>query len=262
MNHFQLAHNLVVKAGTRLHQPVTDATEALFDAVCRSKNCRFEESLSDSPFVESIWQTQLESLDPFIFPAVSQWGLVVTKLNGKTILTVRGPGTKATLAHCPGDAEFFGIIFKQGVFMPHLPPGALRDRTVVVLPEATSTSFWLNGSAWQYPTYENVETFVDRVVHDGMLVRDEIVDAVLQNQFIDVSLRSIQRRFKHATGLTHSIILQMERARFAKVLLQQGTSIMDTMDQAGYYDQSHLTRSLKRFIGRTPAQIAQSSQLK
>src|SRR5258708_17724871 len=87
MNHFQLAHNLVVKAGTRLHQPVTDATEALFDAVCRSKNCRFEESLSDSPFVESIWQTQLESLDPFIFPAVCQWGLVVTKLNGKTILT-------------------------------------------------------------------------------------------------------------------------------------------------------------------------------
>jgi AraC-like DNA-binding protein len=40
-------------------------------------------------------------------------------------------------------------------------------------------------------------------------------------------------------------------------LLEQGVSLLDTAYQAGYADQSHMTRSLKHFIGHTPAQIAQ-----
>ena len=262
MNHLQLTPIPVAKAETRLRKPVTHATEALFDFVGRSKNFRFEERLSDSPFVEAMWRTQIESLDPFLFPAVSHWGLVVTKLSGKTILTVRGPGTQATPAYCPRGAEFFGIIFKHGVYMPHLPPGTLRDRSDAALPEVTNTSFWLNGSVWQIPDYEHAETFVDRLVRDGRLVRDEIVDAVLLNQVKDVSRRSVQRRFLQATGLTYSTVRQIERAWFAKALLQQGISILDTIDQAGYYDQSHLTRSLKRFLGLTPLQIVQFSQTK
>ncbi len=43
-------------------------------------------------------------------------------------------------------------------------------------------------------------------------------------------------------------------------LLQQGVSIVDTVDQAGYADQPHLTRSLKRFIGQTPAQLLAASR--
>jgi methylphosphotriester-DNA--protein-cysteine methyltransferase len=38
-------------------------------------------------------------------------------------------------------------------------------------------------------------------------------------------------------------------------LLQQGVSILDTVDQAGYFDQPHLTRALKHLMGQTPAQI-------
>ncbi len=50
------------------------------------------------------------------------------------------------------------------------------------------------------------------------------------------------------------------RARHARTLLQQGISILDTVEQAGYADQPHLTRSLKRFMGQTPAQILRSIQ--
>jgi AraC-like DNA-binding protein len=39
------------------------------------------------------------------------------------------------------------------------------------------------------------------------------------------------------------------------MLLEQGVSILDTVEQAGYFDQPHLTRSLKRYVGYTPAQI-------
>jgi len=92
-------------------------------------------------------------------------------------------------------------------------------------------------------------------VREGLLVRDPIVDAVLQGHPQALSIRSLQYRFLQATGLTHKGIQQIERARYAMTLLHQGTSILDTVYKAGYYDQSHMTNSLKRFLGQTPAQI-------
>jgi methylphosphotriester-DNA--protein-cysteine methyltransferase len=63
-----------------------------------------------------------------------------------------------------------------------------------------------------------------------------------------------------AAGVTQSVARQIERARYATILLQQGVSILDTTLEAGYFDQPHLTRSLKYFIGQTPAQIMYQSQ--
>jgi hypothetical protein len=37
-----------------------------------------------------------------------------------------------------------------------------------------------------------------------------------------------------------------------------GVFRLETLWQAGYADQPHLTRSLKRFVGQTPAQIVHS----
>ena len=207
----------------------------------------FEERPSDSSFVETIWRTQSERAGSFISRAVSHWEIVVTKHQGKTTLTVRGPETKAAPAPCPANAEFFGIQFKLGTFMPHLPVKNLVDGAAN-LPEATSQSFWINGSAWQFPDYENAETFVDKLVRDGLLVREPIVDAALHGQLQERSLRSVQRRFLQATGLPYSTIRQIERARQAATLLEQGVSILGTVEQTGYADQPHLTRSLKRFI--------------
>jgi AraC-like DNA-binding protein len=215
----------------------------------------FEERPSDSSFVETIWQTRSESAGSFISRAVSHWEIVVTKQNGKTTLTVRGPETKATPAPCPANAQFFGIQFKLGTFMPHLPMKTLVNGSLN-LPEATRQSFWINGSAWEFPDYENAEPFIDKLVRDSLLVREPIVDAALRGELQERSLRSVQRRFLQATGLTHSTILQIERARQAADLLEQGISILDTVEQMGYADQSHLTRSIKRLIGQTPAQIS------
>jgi methylphosphotriester-DNA--protein-cysteine methyltransferase len=55
--------------------------------------------------------------------------------------------------------------------------------------------------------------------------------------------------------LTQGDIRQIERARHAVALLQQGRSILDAVFEAGYSDQPHLTKSLKHFMGQTPAQI-------
>jgi methylphosphotriester-DNA--protein-cysteine methyltransferase len=62
-----------------------------------------------------------------------------------------------------------------------------------------------------------------------------------------------------ATGLTQNHIHQFQRAQRAAALLQQGFSILDTVVEAGYFDQPHLTRSLKQWIGHTPAQVMRLS---
>ncbi len=218
---------------------------------------RIEEKPSDSPFVDMIWRTQSDSVGTFISQSKANSEIVLTRYKGKTTLTVRGPETKATfLDYQSIGAEYLGITFKLGAFMPHLLPKNLRDLRNVDLPEASSQSFWLQGSAWQFPTYENVDTFIARLVREGLLVTDPVVDNVLQGYSQALSMRSVQYRFLNATGLTNRTIQQITRARQAYALLEQGVSILDTVFEAGYADQPHLNRSLKRFFGQTPAQIA------
>ena len=125
------------------------------------------------------------------------------------------------------------------------------------LPLAGKTSFEFAGSSFQLPDYENVETFVDRLVREDVLVSDPVVKVVLAGQLPEMSLRTVRRHFLLAIGLTYKALEQIERAKQAVALLEQGVSLLDTAYQAGYADQSHMTRSLKHFIGHTPAQIAQ-----
>jgi hypothetical protein len=127
-----------------------------------------------------------------------------------------------------------------------------------LLPDASSSTFWLKGSAWEYPDAENVDVFIDRLVHEELLVSDPLVKDVLQGYPQSLSPRTVRHRVLQATGLTRSRIFQMERAQKAADLLQQGTSILDTVSELGYFDQPHLTRSLKHWIGYTPAQIVQA----
>jgi hypothetical protein len=218
---------------------------------------RFEEKLSNSPLVDRVWRTRSERAGTFISQSKVNSELVLTRYKGQSTLTVRGPETKATfLDYQSIGAEYLGITLKLGTFIPQLLPKNLRDWRNVDLPEANSQSFWLQGSAWQFPTYENVDTFLARLVREGLLVSDPVVDAVLQGHAQTLAIRSIQYRLLNATGLSNRIIQQITRARQAYTLLEQGVSILDTVFEAGYADQPHLTRSLKRFFGQTPAQIA------
>jgi AraC-like DNA-binding protein len=215
---------------------------------------QYEHRLSDSPFVERIWRTTTSREGNFISMALSHWQMCIWLREGKTHLTVRGPETKATNAYCPPDAEFFGIVFKLGTFLPDLPASQLVD-AATDLPDASRGTFLLSGDSWQFPDFENADTFVDQLVRANLLVHEPIVDAALQGYLKEKSLRSVQRSFVRATGMSHTAILQIERARYAVTLLEQGATILDTIDLAGYYDQPHLTRSLKHYAGLTPAQI-------
>jgi AraC-like DNA-binding protein len=209
--------------------------------------------------VDRVWQSHSERAGLFHSMATCNWVMVVTRHRGRIFLTIRGPETKATGADCPAEGEWVGIHFKLGSFMPLIPPASISNRNDLTL-SGSSRSFWLDGSTWEYPNFENADVFVNRLVKKGLVETDPLVVAALNGQAGGRSLRTEQRHFVRATGMTHATIQQIERARHATALLRSGNPIGDVAFGLGYFDQAHLTRSLKHFVGQTPAQIARKEE--
>nr|MCU0480816.1 AraC family transcriptional regulator [Anaerolineae bacterium] len=169
----------------------------------------FEERPSDSPYVDVVWRTDSQGIGgEFISIAESRWGMVITREQGGITITVMGAETQASIAAIPENADFMGITFRHGVFMPHLTPLELADNPIH-LPPATTRSFWLGGASWQIPTYENVDVFVNQLIREGILCYDPVVGAVLGGDVPKLSARSVQRRFLRATGLTYGTWYQI-----------------------------------------------------
>jgi hypothetical protein len=209
---------------------------------------------SDSPYVERVWRYHSECGGSFLSIAECRSELVVATHNGQVTVTLRGPETRATRMWYPPDVEWLGIRLKPGAFLPSRPASGLVDRGIT-LPKAARASFWLDGFVWQLPDYDNAETFVARLVRAGLLALDPTVPAALHGHLTRRSLRTTQRRFLRATGVTQNAARQIERARYAALLLMRGKSITDVTHEAGYFDQPHFTRWLKRLIGQTPAEL-------
>lgn len=215
----------------------------------------FEDRPSDSPVVERVWRSRSEQSGAFHSMAVCNWVMVVSRVNGRVFMTVRGPETHASMAECPPDGEWIGIHFKVGTFMPQLPNGALRDRNDATLPDVSGRSFWLAESAWEYPSFENADVFVQRLLRKGLIASDPHVRRALEQGPGATSRRTDQRHFLRASGMTQATARQIERARRATFLLRSGVPILQVVHDTGYFDQAHLSRSLQRFVGRTPAQV-------
>ena len=226
----------------------------------QSEFIHFEERDSDHPFVEKVWRCHSDRGDKFLSVAANSFEMAVTRLGGTSFLTLRGPETAATTLDCPAEGQWVCIRFRAGTFMRGFLPGSLRDHQDVTLPPATARSFWLNGSAMEYPNFDNAESFVCRLAKCGILAGDCIVKDTLLRRPRELSLRSAQRHFLRSTGVTYATFRQIERARYAAILLRQGVPTLDVVCRLGYFDQAHLTRSLKRFIGETPTRIVQAQK--
>jgi hypothetical protein len=174
----------------------------------KSNFIHFEDRASEHPFVEKVWRCHSDRADTFLSIAANNFEVAITRLGGKSFLTLRGPETTATTLDCPAEGEWIGIRFKVGTFMPRFLPGSLRDHKDVTLPPATGHSFWLNGSALEYPDFDNAETFVKRLAKSGILSRDPIVDDTLLRRPGELCLRSVQRHFLRSTGVPYATFLR------------------------------------------------------
>jgi AraC-like DNA-binding protein len=239
---------------------MTATASSTATAQVNSEFIHFEDRPSDHPFVEKVWRCHSDRADTFLSVAANSFEIAITRLGGKSFLTLRGPETTASALDCPAEGEWFCVRFKVGTFMPRFLPGSLRDHNDVTLPAATGHSFWLNGSVLEYPNFDNAEIFVKRLAKSGIVLRDPIVDDTLLRRPCKLSLRSGQRHFLRSTGITYNTFRQIERARYATILLREGVSTLDVVSSLGYFDQAHLTRSLRRFIGQTPTQITRGQK--
>lgn len=218
-----------------------------------------KERLSDSPYIETITHGYTQSDGASIRPAASNWHMVFMKHEGETRIVVTGAWTTSGKVTWGEGAELLWLKFKLGTFMPHLPAKTIVDRELA-LPDASCHSFWLHSSTWQMPTYENADTFVNRLIRDEVILHDSVVDSALKDHPQAIAPRTVRHRFLKATGVTQSHIRQVERAQQAEAMLREGISILDTVYELGYYDQPHLTRALKQWVGYTPAQIARQTE--
>ena len=214
----------------------------------------YEQRPSDSAFLDAVTRGRSVGEGFTIRPAEVHWHMVFTKYQGGLYPYVVGPLSAAGTVNFTEGAEILWVRFKLGTFMPHLPAKNILNTETLLPGAAAKNSFWLHGSAWQLPDFENVETFVDRLARDGALVRDPLVETALRERPHDIPPRTVRHRFLRATGVSQNLIRQFERARRAATLLEQGIPILETVHEAGYYDQPHLTRELKRFVGHTPKQ--------
>ena len=140
-----------------------------------------EARLSDSPFIETITRGHTVGQGTTIRPAECHWHMVLVKMQGKTRALVVGPLTSSGVVAYTEGVELLWIKFKLGTFMPHLPTNSFLD-VETPLPGAAHQSFRLNGSAWQFPDFENADTFVERLARDGLLARDPVVAAVVRGR--------------------------------------------------------------------------------
>lgn len=136
----------------------------------------------------------------------------------------------------------------------------LANGNDVPLPGSFRGRFRLEGFKFEIPGFDNAEVFVQHLLRRGLLTRDERVAAALAGDDEAIHTRTAQRHFLHATGMSHTALKQIDRARRATLLLREGLAPSDVAYETGYFDQAHLTRSLRKLIGVTPGGIARAER--
>jgi Helix-turn-helix domain len=219
---------------------------------------RFTTRRSDSPLVDFVWTCTSSRVSEMTSVAVTRCGLVFWECGGRPYAGVTGPETTTGTAPVPEEATFVGIDFAIGTSLRSVPTSSLVDSRVE-LPDTTRRSFQLAGSRWETPGPDDAEALVERLVRDGSVVRDPVVGEVVRGGRPALSDRTLERRFRASTGLTRGAVRQIERARDAAHLLAAGQGAADVAAALGYFDQAHLARALRRYVGRTATQLQEGT---
>lgn len=215
---------------------------------------RFTTRASASRWADAVWTCTSEAVCEMTAVATARWGLVFWQQRGRSYAAVTGPETSTSTAPVPEGADFVGIEFAIGTSLRMLPTPMLVDGGIE-LPDTRRRSFRLDGGRYETPGFDDAEALVARLVRDGALVQDPLVAGVVRGDGPPGSARTLERRFRQATGLTQGAVRQVERARAAAVLLAEGNAAQDVVSGLEYFDQSHLARALRRYVGRTAGQL-------
>ena len=218
-----------------------------------------EERAADSPLVASIRRVRYRACTCETVLPDGSWDLLFMRHAGGPMVVVQTGQIVAPLQaeHQAGD-EMLVVAFKPEVYLPRLP-GHKTFQQGVARPVEHDRSFWIDADRLEVPSFDNVEQLVAAMARKGLIERDPVVARALQGNSLRLDERSIQRHFAAVTGLSFKGFQQIARAREAADLLRSGRSLSQVAAELGFSDQSHMTHSLKRFLGQTPAQLARQA---
>ncbi len=214
----------------------------------------FDSRASDSSWISTVWTCVSESVTTMTAVASETWGLIFWEEQGTPQAAIVGPETRTSSAPVPPAARFVGIQFAVGTSLRTADTLSLVDRGIS-LPDVMSRSFWLDGYRWPIPDADDAELLVSHLVRCGVLVSDPVVAGLLRGDQPALSQRTVERRFRAATGLTRGAVAQIGRVRTAAGMIMAGTPVNDVVDTLGYYDEPHLARMLRRYVGRSAQQL-------
>jgi hypothetical protein len=212
--------------------------------------------------VERVWRSRSAQGGSFYSMAEPNIEIVVARVGGPAQVILRGPVTRASRVECPAGGEWLGIRLRVGTHLPAVATAQLSDHRSVLLPTDGLGGFGLAKRVWEIPTFETAEDLVSGLAAAGVIAFESVVQRAFEGRRPDVADRSLQRRVLRATGLTREALRQIERTRKAALHLASGMAPLDVVCLMDFFDQPHLTRAVRRWVGPTPGGLVrQEDQL-
>lgn len=213
------------------------------------------------PLIKRVWLAS--PTDNGSFPGITSENWSFFFIFSDTTLvsaTIYGPTDKFREVQFKKGMTYLGIVIPENVTLKDV------DKSKIVndeykLPIVSNQILLTDTILANAPVYDNAELFIDMLVDAEVVQRvDNLVDIIEQDSPHVIS-RTAQRHVKHITGLTKSRIVGIRRAQKARVLIEGNMNLADVVVECGYYDQSHLTREIKRITGLTPMQLKSSGRI-
>lgn len=210
---------------------------------------------SDSPYIDRVWRSQ--NLTDGVYSATpdGSWDLIVMiHQTGVMQMALAGQATKPMQVPYQAGTGSIVISFSPGAYMPHYPAETLLD-SIIFLPNFDNEHFNLAGHTFAFPTFDDAEVLIEKMISLGILKNDRIVDGASKGAPIAASSSTTQRHFAHTTGLTQKYLAQIHQAQRAIKLLQEGKRPIEAAIESGYTDQPHLAKSLKKIMDTKPSDV-------
>jgi hypothetical protein len=204
--------------------------------------------------IDTVWTTDATADGVYNATPDGSWDLIhIEKPGGEHLVFVTGQQSQpASVPYQAGEVAVV-ISFAAQFFLQSgpLPP----DGAVIEFLPVQRGRFRLASLDLPLPSYDNAEFIASELLAAGVLRSDPIVTGGLGLTPYAASERSLQRHFRDATGLSQKSFEQIRRAQEAVRLLQAGGKPADVAVAAGYADQAHMTKSIKRIMGRLPTAV-------
>lgn len=209
---------------------------------------------SGSPHVGVVWWADIDRDGDYVDAANEFWSLAFGVLaNGPPSATLIGPTLGPRTLHLAAGERGWGVELAAHVFVRRLDKRCLLGEMRAL--ETDGRWFELAGVRLPVPEVDALEELVEMLLRQGVLVADEGVAAALGGHSVPFSPRSLHRHVVNATGMGPKKVEQLQRARAAYRLLQDGLSLAAAAHEAGFSDQAHMTRAFTALAGSSPARI-------